>query len=211
MRTSSVPGKFDPPVPARFVPSLGRRAAPHPAGAVAPGVCLRAPHVSPAESLRPPMATEPSRILFETPLVQVGKFRCPTSHPRFTDSGPTKTYCFVFPRTAVWIQHEGTAAFVADPTIVPLYNPGHPYRRGAISRDGDRTDWFGVSAGVLREALATHGSRAAEAEWHLFQRGFARATPALFVGQRRVFERVQAADAPDPLYVEESVITLLEA
>lgn len=156
-------------------------------------------------------ATEPSRVLFESALVQVGQFRCPTSHPRFGDSGPARSYCFVFPRTAVWIHHEGAPAFVADSTVVPLYNPGHPYRRRRISRDGDRTDWFGVSPLALRDALTTHGLAAADAEERLFQRAFSRVTAATFAQQRRLFEHVRATAVPDALFVEEAVVGLLDA
>ena len=141
--------------------------------------------------------------------MQVGKFRCPTAHPRFADSGPTKRHCFVFPRTAVWIQHEGSRPFVADSTVVPLYNPGLPYQRGKISRDGDRTDWFGVHAVAVREILAAHGSPAADAPHRLFEQDYARATPAIFLAQRRVFEHV-VSSAPDALRVEEWVLTILD-
>lgn len=156
-------------------------------------------------------ATEPSRILFESALVQVGQFRCPTTHPRFGDSGPAKSYCFVFPRTAVWIQHEGAPAFVADSTVVPLYNPGHPYRRRRISRDGNRTDWFGVSSRALRDALKTHGFAAGDADRRLFERAFSRVTATTFVRQRRLFDHVRATPAADALLVEESVLGLLDA
>ena len=166
-------------------------------------------------SASPPLdavnATEPSRILFQSALAQVGQFRCPTSHPRFGDSGPAKSHCFVFPRTAVWIQHDGGPAFVADSTVVPLYNPGHPYRRRRISRDGDRTDWFGVGPHALRDALTAHGLAAADAERRLFQRAFSRVTAATFVRQRRLFEHVRATPATDTLLVEEAVLGLLDA
>jgi AraC-like DNA-binding protein len=163
------------------------------------------------DSIEAAHAAEPSRILFQSSLVQVGQFRCPTGHPRFADSGPTKTYCFVFPRTAVWIQHEDGPAFVADSTVVPLYNPGQPYRRGRISRDGDRTDWFGVNASVLRDALDAHASPAASGEHRLFQHGFSRAPVGTFVRQRHLFEYVRATAEPDALYVEEAVLRLLDA
>lgn len=156
------------------------------------------------------MPTEPSQILFESRIVQVGRFRCPTRHPRFADSGPTRAYCFVFPRTAVWIQHEGREAFVADSTVVPLYNPGLPYRRRQISSAGDRTDWFGVAPTVLREMLARYDSRAADARHRLFQFDFARAPARTFLAQRHIFERVCQDAVPDELYVEESVLSVLD-
>jgi AraC family transcriptional regulator len=153
---------------------------------------------------------EPSQVLFESPLVQVGQFRCPTSHPRFADSGPTKAYCFVFPRTAVWIEHEGSRPFVADSTVVPLYNQGRPYRRRQISTDGDRTDWFSVAPAVLREMLAQRDARAADAAHRLFTFDFARASADTFLAQRRIFRHARSTDGPDRLYVEEAVISVLD-
>jgi hypothetical protein len=70
--------------------------------------------------------SDPRRVLFQSPIAEVGIFRCPMDHPRFRDSGPTAGYRFVFPRNAVWIEHEGSSPFVADATVVPLYNAGHP-------------------------------------------------------------------------------------
>jgi AraC-like DNA-binding protein len=99
---------------------------------------------------------------------------------------------------------------VADSTVVPLYNPGLPYQRGKISRDGDRTDWFGVKAATLREFLAVHGSPAADAPHRLFAHDYSRATPAIFLAQRRVFEHVVSSAAPEVLRVEESVLTILD-
>ena len=57
------------------------------------------------------------RILFDSPLVRIGSFRCPTSDPLFVDSGPIVNPIFVFPRTGVWIEHEGREPFVVDPLV----------------------------------------------------------------------------------------------
>jgi AraC-like DNA-binding protein len=152
----------------------------------------------------------PSAKLFESPLVQVGHFRCPTSHPLFSDSGPTKIHCFVFPREACWIQHEGGDAFVADATTVPLYNPGHPYRRRPISEEGDRTDWFGVSEPLLREMLTDRQTRNCEHESRLFRSDYATASSESFFRQRRVFQHVSVGEDSDTLFVEESVIAVLD-
>lgn len=117
----------------------------------------------------------------------------------------------MFPRTAVWIQHEGGAPFVADSNIVPLYNAGQPYSRREISADGDRTDWFGVTPSILRELLDSHDPDAAAAERRLFRFDFARATPQTFISQRQVLIHTRAHERPETLYVEESVIAVLEA
>src|SRR4051812_31458064 len=99
------------------------------------------------------MATTVDRIVFSTECVTIGAFRCATSHPSFRNSGPIRDDCFVFPRTAVQIQHEHARAFVADPTVVTLYNQNQEYERQAVSADGDRCDWFAVRGDLLRSAL----------------------------------------------------------
>jgi AraC-like DNA-binding protein len=158
-----------------------------------------------------PATDNPSRLLFESPLVTVGDFRCPIGHPRFADSGPTRRYCFVFPRRAVWIQHDGSRPFVADSNVVPLYNAGHPYMRREISADGDRTDWFSVSSAVLREMLEPRDHLAAAADRRLFRFDFARVTPGMFLAQRQVVMHLRVQDPPDAMYVEESVVAILDA
>ncbi len=157
---------------------------------------------------RPP-ANDPDRLLFESDVVFAGEFRLPIDHPRFEDTGPTRQYCFVFPRHACWIEQQGHRPFVADATVVPLYNLGHPYRRGAISDDGDRTDWFGVQPAVLREMVAAFDPDRAAETAQLFARPFVSASSHTFLTQRRVFEHLHAAPAPDPLFVEESVLSVL--
>ena len=152
---------------------------------------------------------DPDHVLFDSGVVQAGLFRCPVGHPRFEDSGPTRQYCFVFPRNACWIEHEGQRPFVADSTVVPLYNRGRPYRRGVISSDGDCTDWFGVNPAVLREMVAEFDPDTAADEERLFTRGFVGASSATFLRQRGVFEHLERDTPPDVLYVEESVIALL--
>ena len=53
-------------------------------------------------------------VVFASPLVRVGRWRCPADHPHFLDSGPSSDALFAFPREGVWIEHEGRAPFVAD-------------------------------------------------------------------------------------------------
>lgn len=153
--------------------------------------------------------SEPIRPLFDTSLVRIGSFRCAVDHPRFRDSGPTRSHLFVFPRTSVWIEQDGRHPFVADPTHAVLYNPQHQYVRRPISAQGDRSDWFGVSAQLHREVQATFEPAAADADVARFRAGQAVADATLYRRQRRIFEYVQRAAEPDALAVEESVIDLL--
>ena len=57
--------------------------------------------------------------------------------------------------------------------------------------------------------LASHGSRAADADRRLFDADFSRVDSPTFLSQRRVIHRLQCDD-PDTLFVEESVIGLLD-
>src|SRR5438270_10523717 len=98
-------------------------------------------------------------IVLETGLVRIGAFRCQTSHPAFADSGPARNFCFVFPRTAVRIQHAHEHAFIANPNVVTFYNQRQEYRRGAVSPEGDRCDWFGLDPAVVRDVMRRYDAR----------------------------------------------------
>lgn len=152
---------------------------------------------------------KPDRIVFESSLVRVGAFRCAVDHPYFQSTGPLDDYCFVFPRNACWIEHEGCRPFVADATTVPLYNPGRSYRRAAIDPTGDFTDWFSVAPGVVREMVSKFDPDAAGRSDRLFTRGVVTASAGMFLAQRQVFNHVTQSDVADVLFVEEAVIGVL--
>lgn len=67
------------------------------------------------------------RLLYASDVVALATFRCPLSSPFFRDSGPPHDDVIVFPRRIVKIEHHRGPAFVADPTIVPLYNRGQRF------------------------------------------------------------------------------------
>jgi AraC family transcriptional regulator len=153
---------------------------------------------------------EIDRVVFDSGLVRVGAFRCHPDDPSFHDSGPARNCCFVFPRTAVEIQHEHERAFVANPNVVTFYNQGQAYLRNAVSLDGDRCDWFGIEIDVVQDvvrtfdpALDAHPDRPFN-----FTRGWADAST--YLSQRRLFERIAAGVVKEPLMVEESVVSLLD-
>lgn len=151
------------------------------------------------------------RLIFQSPLVGVGEFRCPPTHPKFHDTGAIRNYCFVFPRTASVIEHDSGARFVGDQTRMSLYNAGQQYRRDPVSPEGDHSDYFVVSERVLREALAARGARsAAEADARkLFTRAWAPTRADVYLRQRQVFRAVRAR-VTDALEVESAVMGLLD-
>lgn len=127
-------------------------------------------------------------VLFDSGAVSIGRFRCPVGDPHFRDSGAIlEAAVVVFPRTSVWIRHDGARPFVADPNVVTLYNRSQRYERFAIDPAGDRCDWFAVAEPIAR-ALA--GSDAPDA--HPFRAPRAPNTAALFSRQRALYNRARA-------------------
>lgn len=149
------------------------------------------------------------RSLFTSPLVTVGRFRCPPDHPRFVDSGPSPGCMFVFPRTAVWIRHDGAQPFVADSNVVTFYNPGQHYTRQRLSHDGDRADWYLVAPDLMREVAGRFDMSAVDRPDAPLPFSHGPTDSRLYLAQRCVFEHVAHARVVDPLFVEEAVVSIL--
>jgi AraC-like DNA-binding protein len=117
---------------------------------------------------------------------------------------------FVFPRTAVWIQHEGCAPFVADPNGVTFYNPGQRYTRRELSPDGDRADWYVVSPETMVEAAARFDAATVDRPEAPLPFSHGPSSARAYVGQRCLFEYVARTAQPDRLLVEEAVLLALQ-
>lgn len=150
------------------------------------------------------------RVVFESELVRIAAFRCHPEHPSFQDTGPAQNYCFVFPRTAVLIQHEHEPAFVANPNVVTFYNSGQSYLRNTISPEGDRCDWFGVNSKIVWDAVRPFDSRIDNRPERPFQLTRGSADASTYLLQRNLFTRVASGENLEPLAVEETVIDLLD-
>lgn len=157
-----------------------------------------------------PLIRDFDHTLFQTPSIQIGAFRCDPDHRCFHDSGPATAFCFVFPRTAVEIQHEHERAFVANPNVVAFYNQGQAYLRNAIGNEGDRCDWFGVSADITRDVIRAYDPGVDDRPElpFRFTRGFA-AGPT-YLAQRQIFDCVARGLQTEPLEIEERVVSLLD-
>ncbi len=151
------------------------------------------------------------QIVFDHGSVCIGAFRCHPSHPSFQDSGAARQFCFVFPRTAVQIEHQHEAPFVANPNVVTFYNRGQEYLRQAISAEGDRCDWFGVEADLVRDVVRTFDRRVDNCPEMPFRFTHAWSETSTYLLQRTIFERVSKDSAIEPFAVEEAVVGLLEA
>ena len=145
--------------------------------------------------------------VFQTERVAIGMFRCPVSYPGFRNTGPIDRCIVVFPRTSVWIQHEGSRPFLADPTITTIYNRSQRYERFPASPDGDRCDWFAVADELAHEIAAARDERSRDAA-RPFRFPWATSNVALYVRQRALFRRALAGRL-DVLEAEEEVINIV--
>jgi AraC-like DNA-binding protein len=147
-------------------------------------------------------------IVFQTPTVRVGAFRCPVSDARFSNTGPIEQPIVVFPRSAVWIRHAGSRAFVADPGIVTIYNRGQEYTRAPLARDGDRSDWFAVAPEMALSLAAELDPAAAERPDRPYREEWTPSDSEIYLRQRSLFRRFERGEV-DILEGEESVLGLV--
>ena len=148
-------------------------------------------------------------VVFASPLVRVGRWRCPAENPIFQDSGPISEALFAFPREGVWIQHDGGAPFVADANTVTYYNKGQCYTRQKLSGRGDHCEWFAVAPEAIAETLSTHEPAAIDRPETPFRFTHGPSDPESYLRQRLVFQHVSDEQGPDRLFVEEAVLSIL--
>jgi len=146
-------------------------------------------------------------VVYESALIRIGAFRCDRMYPGFRNTGPAQNDCFVFPRTAVQIEHEDAPPFVASLNVVTFYNRSQVYERREISNRGDRCDWFAV-----RRDLALGAARAirGDVEDAPFPRHRGHCDAKTYLLQRRLFEAVTAGGFHDSIAVDETVLFLLD-
>ncbi len=150
------------------------------------------------------------RVLFASPRLRIGKFRVAPGDPRFHDSGPIERHIFVFPRASVYIRHAGGRRFLADPNVVTYYNRGQVYRRDPASAEGDRCDWFAFAPHVLLPALRDVDPGAEERPETPFAFDHGPSDAGSYLLQRRVVRSLERRPETDPLWVEESLLRVLD-
>jgi AraC family transcriptional regulator len=152
----------------------------------------------------------PSERVYEGGQVRIGRFRCRPQNPEFGDTGPTRGHLVVFPRETVTITHAGGRPIVADPTCVMFYNLGQEYRREAITPAGDRCEWFAFPTDAVEAAMRAHGGRVPDAERPFGGLTHGPSDAGDYLRQRRLFQRVVGGERPDPFWVEETALSLLD-
>jgi AraC-like DNA-binding protein len=153
----------------------------------------------------------PSTTIFASPLLRIGTFRCPIDYPHFRDTGPIVSgHLIVFPRTPVRIYHPAAPPIVADPNLVMFYNLYQSYQRDPLSAQGDCCEWFAFSPAILATAFSRYDPQVVDQPDHPFSFTHAPGTAQIYLRQRQVIEHILHTAQPDTLYVEESMLMLLD-
>jgi AraC family transcriptional regulator len=152
---------------------------------------------------------ETEQLLFASDLVCLGSFRCGPAEPSFGGGQPCSGHTVVFPRRAVWIQHDGRRPFVADPATIPLYNRGQVYWRKAIDARGDAAEWMAFAPEAITGALRELGHAGQDRPEAPFDRMAAMSTGRIYAMQRRMFRAAAQGTAAAPA-LEESALLLLD-
>lgn len=164
------------------------------------------PPVAPAHILDRVLTCE--TLLYASDLVCLGTFACKVDDAGFRGDAPCTGHTIVFPRRAVWIQHEGGRPFVADRSTVPLYNRGQLYRRRAIDSQGDACEWLAFPSRVLVDALRAFDHAGQDAPDSPFDSAMVIASGPLYAAQRRLFAAARHGAAPTSL--EEQALRVLD-
>jgi AraC family transcriptional regulator len=162
------------------------------------------------EKQTPDPTPSKGKILFSSPILQMGIFRCPTWAPFFYDNGPADGYLLVFPRTSVQIQHEGKRPVVADPNVVMFYNHGQVYSRDKLSERGDMCDWFSFHPKTLVQATRQFDPTVDERWDNPFRYTHGPSDPQTYLLQRLAIQHIRRSKQPDTLFVEETMLAVLE-
>ena len=147
-----------------------------------------------------------SRRLFESATLRCGSFRAAPEDPGFAEAGQPTHHLMVFPRSSVWIEHEGRRAFIADPTRVTFYNRGDRYRRRAMAGQGDCCDWFAIAPEVVVELIAAFDPTVEERIERPFPLAHGASDARSFALQRAVLRHVHEHERPDAVFVEETML-----
>ena len=149
-------------------------------------------------------------IVYEGKLLRVGAFRCPLDDPKFNNSGLIGSHLVVFPRTSIAITHAGGEPIIANPNVVMFYNKDQVYYRKAISERGDKCEWYDFHPQVLLDALSIYDPVVLEHLEHPFTFACGPSHPSSYLQQRLVFRHIRESTTPDPLYVEETMLCVLQ-
>lgn len=150
-----------------------------------------------------------SRRVYAADWFEVGSFRAPPAHPRWSRENCFGPAGIVFPRTPVQIAQADRKPVVTHPALVMLYDDQQVYRADLVSERGDECEWFRPASSALLAAAREVNERFCDTGGRLFSSACAPCTSGSYALQRRIFEHVTRATAVDHLWVEEAFAQIL--
>lgn len=90
-------------------------------------------------------------VLFQSSLIKVGNFAINFGHPAFHRNGLIKNPLIVFPKNTILIQHKNKDPFVADRSLINLYNQQQEYQRFSINGQGDNCHWVELTNELIEQ------------------------------------------------------------
>lgn len=150
-----------------------------------------------------------SRRIYVGAFVRIGQFRRGPEHSNFSGPHLIRGTLMVFPRTSVTITHAGKEPVVADPNTVMFYNHGQIYSRGRLSAKGDLCEWFNFDPGLVADAIRPYNAHVDDHPIEPFSFSHGPSDTTSYLLQRLVVDHIQGEQQPDPLFIEETALQIL--
>ena len=150
-----------------------------------------------------------SQVIYEGRSTAVGLFRSHPKNPNFGGPHIIGGTLLVFPRTSVTITHIDQRPVLADPNIVMLYNNEQIYTRSQHSPQGDICEWFCFEDCYVAEAIQRFNPAVESHPHKPFDFVYTPTDATTYLLQRLVVDHILSGKDIDPLFVEETLLTLL--
>jgi AraC-like DNA-binding protein len=150
-----------------------------------------------------------SRRIYAGAFVRIGQFRRGPKHSNFNGPHQIRGTLMVFPRTSVTITHAGKNPVVADPNTVMFYNNGQIYSRGRLSEKGDLCEWFNFDPRLVADAIRPYNAHVDDHPVEPFSFSHGPSDTTSYLLQRLVVDHIQGEQRPDPLFIEETALQIL--
>ena len=150
-------------------------------------------------------------VVFDNDRISICQYRCrPDSELWHRENHVGARAELAFPRRAVSIRQHLKPQAVASPNEVVLYNPFNRYTRQPIDPRGDLCEVIAVQPEIMEEIAAHVSLPSAKLDSRFFGDAIAPCSSRNYLWQRSLFMHVQAHNNPDPVLVEESVLSIVK-
>jgi AraC family transcriptional regulator len=150
-----------------------------------------------------------TRKIYDGAFFSIGQFRRGPKHSNFHGPHHIDGTLIVFPRTSVTITHAGKGPVVADPNTVMFYNDGQIYSRDKLSDKGDLCEWFGIDPKLVADAIRSFDAHIDDHPFEPFQFSHGPSDTPSYLLQRLVVDHILGDQPPDHLFIEETVMQVL--